>query len=125
MLRCDKGLISALNFSSQNEIIIKVLCDFYEMHIISRRRLVQFSEIHADAETPLDIWYRATKAASWKNLVELKESFPSADLVGIFTVFNIKGNHYRLIAEINYRSGTVFVRHILTHANYDKGKWKL
>jgi mRNA interferase HigB len=95
------------------------------MHIISRRRLVEFSEIHADAETPLDVWYRAAKAASWKNLVELKESFPSADLVEIFTVFNIKGNHYRLIAEINYRSGTVFVRHILTHADYDKGNWKL
>ena len=94
------------------------------MHIISRKSLRLFSAIHADAEAPLDTWYRATKAAQWRNLAELKLIFPSADLVGQFTVFNVKGNHYRLIAEINYRSGTIFVRHILTHADYDKGHWK-
>lgn len=94
------------------------------MHVISRKKLVEFSAIHADAETALDTWYRATKTANWHNLVEVKEVFPSADLFGVFTVFNIKGNRYRLIAEINYRSGTVFVRHILTHSNYDKGSWK-
>jgi mRNA interferase HigB len=94
------------------------------MHIISRKRLVQFSEIHAGSETALDTWYRTAKAADWNNLVELRESYPMADLVGIYTVFNIKGNHYRLIAEINYRSGTIFVRHILTHAEYDKEYWK-
>lgn len=95
------------------------------MHIISRKSLHLFSAIHANAEVSLDTWYRATEAAQWKNLAELKLIFPSADLVGCFTVFNIKGNHYRLIAEINYRSGTVFIRHILTHADYDKGNWKL
>ncbi len=94
------------------------------MHIISRKRLLLFSAIHAGAEASLDTLYRATKAAQWKNLTELKLIFSSADLVGPYTVLNIKGNHYRLIAEINYRSGTVFVRHILTHADYDKGKWK-
>lgn len=95
------------------------------MHVISRKKLVEFSAIHADAETALDTWYRATKAANWNNLVELKEVFPSADLVGVLRVFNIKGNRYCLIAEINFRSGTVFVRHILTHSDYDKGSWKL
>jgi mRNA interferase HigB len=95
------------------------------MHIINRKSLLLFSAIHADVEAPVDTWYRATKTAQWRNLTELKLIFPSADLVGSYTVFNIKGNHYRLIAEINYRSGTVFVRHILTHADYDKGKWKL
>jgi mRNA interferase HigB len=94
------------------------------MHIISRKSLRLFSAIHTDAEAPLDTWYRATKIAQWRNLAELKLIFPSADLVGRYTVFNIKGNRYRLIAEINYRSGTVFVRHILTHADYDKGNWK-
>jgi mRNA interferase HigB len=94
------------------------------MHVISRKSLILFSANHADAEAPLDTWYRATKAAHWRNPADLKLVFPSADLVGLYTVFNIKGNHYRLIAEINYRSGTVFVRHILTHAEYDKGNWK-
>jgi mRNA interferase HigB len=95
------------------------------MHIISRKRLVLFVKVHANSETSLDTWYRTAKAAEWQNLVELREAYPSADLVDIYTVFNIKGNHYRLIAEINYRSGTIFVRDILTHAEYDKEQWKL
>jgi mRNA interferase HigB len=94
------------------------------MHIISRKRLVLFVKVHANSETSLDTWYRTAKAAEWQNLVELREAYPSADLVDIYTVFNIKGNHYRLIAEINYRSGTIFVRDILTHAEYDKEQWK-
>jgi mRNA interferase HigB len=94
------------------------------MHIISRKRLVLFARVHPDSEVALDTWYRCAKTAEWQNLVELRESYPSADLVGIYTVFNIKDNHYRLIAEINYRSGTIFVRDILTHAEYDKDLWK-
>ena len=95
------------------------------MHIISRKSLVLFALAHADSETALDTWYRTAKSTEWQNLVEVREAYPSADLVGIYTVFNIKGNHYRLIAEINYRSGTIFVRNILTHAEYDKEQWKL
>ena len=94
------------------------------MHIISRKSLVLFALAHADSEIALDTWYRTAKSAEWQNLFELREAYPSADLVGIYTVFNIKGNHYRLIAEINYRSGTIFVRDILTHAEYDKEQWK-
>ena len=94
------------------------------MHIISRKRLLEFVAVHADAEASLDTWYRIAKAAKWQNLVELREAYPAADLVEIYTVFNIKGNHYRLIGEVNYRSGTIFVRDILTHADYDKDKWK-
>jgi mRNA interferase HigB len=95
------------------------------MHVISRKRLLEFVENHADSEAALDTWYRTAKSADWQNLVETREVYPSADLVGIYTVFNIKGNHYRLIAEINYRSGTIFVRDILTHAEYDKERWKV
>jgi mRNA interferase HigB len=94
------------------------------MHIISRKRLVLFALIHADSEAALDTWYRTAKSAEWQNLVEFMEAYPSADLVGIYTVFNIKGNNYRLITEINYRSGTIFARNILTHADYDKEQWK-
>ena len=50
-------------------------------------------------------------------------TFPSADSVGRFTVFNVKGNAYRLIAELNYRSGRIFLRRVLTHAEYSKGEW--
>jgi mRNA interferase HigB len=46
----------------------------------------------------------------------VRQISPSADAVGQFTVFNIKGNIYRLTTEINYRTGKIFLRHVLTHA---------
>jgi mRNA interferase HigB len=64
------------------------------------------------------------KRAAWKNRPETKADFPTADLVGRRTVFNIKGNSYRLIARVNYRTQRVFILHILTHAEYVKGNWK-
>ena len=95
------------------------------MHIISRKKLLEFSKVHQNAGASLDTWYRTAKSAKWKNLVEVRKTYPSADIVGKYTVFNIKGNNYRLIAEINYRSQTIFVRYILTHSEYDKDKWKV
>ncbi len=56
--------------------------------------------------------------------MEVRRELPTADAVKEFTVFNIKGNAYRLITEINYRTGRIFVRHVLTHAEYSKGAWK-
>jgi mRNA interferase HigB len=56
--------------------------------------------------------------------VETRRDFPHADPVGVFTVFNIGGNNFRLIAAIKYRWQVVYVRHILTHAEYAKDKWK-
>lgn len=75
-------------------------------------------------EKPLDVWYRVAKRADWKNLSDVRVAFPTADAVGKYTVFNIKGNAYRLVVEINYRTGRVFIRHVLTHQEYDKEKWK-
>lgn len=94
------------------------------MHIISRKRLVEAAQEHGDLEEPLDVWYRVAKKAAWKNMMEVRKNFPTADAAGKFTVFNIKGNAYRLIAEINYRTGRIFLRHVLTHADYSKGGWK-
>jgi mRNA interferase HigB len=64
------------------------------------------------------------KKAQWRSLAEVRQTYPHADLVGRYTVFNIKGNHYRLIAEINYRFQQILIRAILTHADYDRDKWK-
>ena len=70
----------------------------------------------------LDVWYRIAHRASWKSLADIRRVFPSADGVGKYTVFNIKGNSYRLITVIFY-SKTLFIREVLTHADYDKGDW--
>jgi mRNA interferase HigB len=95
------------------------------MHVISRKALKKAAEKHADLAKPLDVWYRVAKSAEWKRLADVRVTFPSADAVGKSTIFNLKGNAYRLIVEINYRTGRVFIRDVLTHQEYDKEKWKL
>lgn len=94
------------------------------MHVISRKKLLLATREHTDLGEPLDAWYRIAKRARWRNLSNVRQVFPSADAVGQFTVFNIKGNMYRLITEINYRTGKIFLRHVLTHAEYSKEGWK-
>jgi mRNA interferase HigB len=94
------------------------------VHVISRKRLLEAAEEHGYLGAPLDAWYRMAKKARWKNLLEVRQQLPSADAVGRFTVFNIKGNAYRLVTEINYQSGRIFIRVVLTHADYSKGGWK-
>ena len=94
------------------------------LRVISRRRLREFWERHKDAETSLRAWYAVTRRATWRSIVETKEVFPHADAVGDCTVFNIKGNDYRLITKIHYRGQRVFIRYVLTHAEYDRDEWK-
>jgi mRNA interferase HigB len=94
------------------------------MHVISRRKLKEAAEREPDLKGPLDAWFRITRKAAWKNIADVRKTFSGADAVGKWTVFNIKGNHYRLISEINYFFGRVYVRHVLTHAEYDRGGWK-
>lgn len=94
------------------------------MNVISFKRLRDFASSHKDAAVPLRAWYTVVRRAGWQNLAELKKVYPAADLVGRHTVFNIKGNKYRLIARIVYRSQTVFIIAVLTHEEYDLGKWK-
>ena len=96
----------------------------YRVRVISRKAIREFSEKHQDATNVLQAWYMLTKKANWRNLPEVKAQFPSADLVGRRTVFNIGGNKYRLIARIDYRGQQVFIIYILTHKEYDKGDWK-
>jgi mRNA interferase HigB len=94
------------------------------LHIITRRKLLEAADKHGDLGEPLDVWYRVAKRAEWKNLMDVRQVFPTADAVEEFTVFNIKGNAYRLITEINYQTGRIFLRHVLTHAEYSKGGWR-
>jgi mRNA interferase HigB len=94
------------------------------MHVITRVRLKEFWEKHPNAETSLRLWYKLTSLAQWQNFVELRQVFPSADQVSNLTVFNIGGNNYRLITLVDYEYQKVFIRHVLTHAEYDKQNWK-
>ena len=75
-------------------------------------------------EGPIGEWHKVAKHAEWKNLAEVRNVHPQADPVGLYTVFNVKGDTYRLIVKIEYRWQTIFVKHLLTHAEYDRGGWK-
>ncbi len=94
------------------------------MHIITRKRLIEFSNIHPDAEVPLDRWYRIVKSTNFDSFSDLRKTFPNADQVDRLTVFNIGGNKYRLVAFIVYSNKRIYIRHIMTHSEYNKEKWK-
>jgi mRNA interferase HigB len=94
------------------------------MRVISRKALRVFCTEHPEAESPLEAWYRVAKHAEWKTFADVRSVYASADQVGKFTVFNIGGNKYRLIAVIHFDGGRVYVRHVLTHKEYDDGDWK-
>lgn len=94
------------------------------MHVISRRRLNEFAEKHPNTLTSLRHWYRLMKGGRFQSFVTLRNTFPHADQVGKLTVFNVGGNKVRLIAAIHYNRQKVYIRAILTHDEYDKGKWK-
>ena len=94
------------------------------MRVISRKALREFASTHKESERPLDDWYRIAKRLRWTNLVDVRKTFPHADAVGEFTVFNIGGNKYRLATSIHYRTGKVYIRHVLTHEEYSREGWK-
>ena len=94
------------------------------MHVISYRRLREFTNKHADSRISLENWYKIASQAIWYNLVEVQTVFPQAEAVGNFTVFNIKGNSYRLITSIDYQKRLIYIKYVLTHAEYDKEQWK-
>ena len=94
------------------------------MHVISLRALKDFWARYPPSQGPLSTWHEMMERLEFDNFVELRRVFSSADLVGGKIVFNIGGNKYRLITTIHFNRHKVFVRDVLTHAEYDKGAWK-
>lgn len=92
------------------------------MRIVSHRKLKEFYESsgHEDSKIPLERWYEIVEDADWKNFGDIRADFPSADYVGNQRyVFNIKGNHYRLVVVVKFIMGYVFIRFVGTHSEYD------
>jgi mRNA interferase HigB len=94
------------------------------MHVISRKSLRTFWERHPDSELPLRRWYKIIANTNFTTFAELRKVYPSADFVENLVVFNVGGNKFRLIASVHFNRGKVYVRHVLTHAQYDRGEWK-
>jgi len=95
------------------------------MHILSRQKLRASWRVHPDARVPLERWYDTARRARWKSFEDIRAAFGrGVDRVGKFLVFDTGGNNYRLIVVAHFNRGKLFVRRVLTHAEYDKGDWK-
>ena len=91
------------------------------MRVIAKKTLRDFWEIHPDSEQQLKAWYQETLKAKWESPHQIKVEYPSASLLADNrVVFNIKGNHYRLIVKLNYDYQMIWIRFVGTHAEYDK-----
>ncbi|QLE56795.1 type II toxin-antitoxin system HigB family toxin [Nostoc sp. TCL26-01] len=95
------------------------------MRIITKKRLNQASEQYPDAESSIRAWSKLVKAQDWNSFEDIKAtSIFAPDRVKNFVIFDIGGNKYRLITYIDYKTKAIFIRGFLTHAEYDKDKWK-
>ena len=94
------------------------------VHVISKKKIVDFYSKHLNSKSSLENWYKIVNSTDFRSFIEIQQVFTSADQVEIFTVFNIGGNNYRLIAAIHCNRKKIYIRNILTHGEYDKGKWK-
>lgn len=91
------------------------------MRIVAKKILREFWERHSDSEEQLKTWYNEASKSKWTNPKEIKNEYPKASILKSGrVVFNICGNKYRLITQINYTRKWVFVRFIGTHNDYDK-----
>jgi len=101
----------------------KVSCKI--MHIISRKTLRLFWEQYPDTQSSLLRWLKIMQQNDYQSFDALRSTLPSADKVGDLIIFNIGGNKYRLITSIHFNRVKVYIRHILTHKEYDRGEWKI
>jgi len=90
------------------------------MRVISRRPLREFWEVHPLAKAPLCAWFRVMEQTRFVDFNAIRAAFPAADYAAPFTIFDIGGNKFRLVATIHYNTGRVYVREVLTHPEYDR-----
>ncbi len=93
------------------------------MRVIAKSTLTRFWE-HAgyhDAQGPLESWHDQVSTASWTSPQDAKQQYRNASLCGNNrVVFNVGGNKYRLVVEVQYRLGIVWVKFVDTHTQYDR-----
>lgn len=90
------------------------------MRVISRRILREFWEAYPQAKSPLWAWFRIMEHSTFHDLSALKSTFGTADYVAPYTIFDVGGNKFRIIAAIHYNRERVYVHRVLTHADYDR-----
>jgi len=93
------------------------------MHIISHRKLKEYFEKNPQSRVALQDWYKRASRADWNNFADVRRTINSVDAVGRSRfVFNIKGNHYRMVTIIFFRDNKVFIKWIGNHNEYSRIK---
>jgi mRNA interferase HigB len=91
------------------------------LNIYNKSSLINFWKKHPDCKNQLELWFDDVSGKRWKKPNDVKKDYATASIIqNSRVVFNIKGNDYRLIAELNYNKGWCFIKFIGTHAEYDK-----
>lgn len=94
------------------------------MRVISNRPLVEFGTSHPDANEPLQAWKKLMESRPFRNFQDMRNTFGSIDIYKDKYIFAIRGNRYRITAGISFLQQACYIKHVLTHAEYDKGNWK-
>ena len=99
------------------------------MRIIKEAFLVVAGRGHPPAARHLDVWRKTVKAATWRNLVDVRRSYPDTDAVKVRSgrqvlIFNLRRNDYRLIVAVHFNRQIVYTLRFMTHAEYGKDRWK-
>jgi mRNA-degrading endonuclease HigB of HigAB toxin-antitoxin module len=99
------------------------------MKIIGQEVLTRFKRKHVDARTWIDLWVKTVENATWHSIDDVRKAYPQADGVKlksktVVTVFNCKGNEYRLLCHVTYVIQTVQVLEVIPHPEYSKDLWK-
>jgi mRNA interferase HigB len=99
------------------------------MLILGQDVLRRASRRNAPLKKWLETWAATVESRIWRSLNDVRRDYPSADGVKlrsdlVVTVFNVKGNEFRMLTSVDFDLAAVEVLEILTHAEYDKDAWK-
>ena len=104
---------------------IQIVC----VRIIKQAFLAAMGRRHPVAERHLEVWRKTVRLANWRNLLEVRQTYPDTDSVEVKSgrrvlVFNLRRNEFRLVAAAHYNRQIVYVLRFMTHAEYSKDRWK-
>lgn len=100
------------------------LCEHGVLNVIGSTAIKRYAAVHADAAEELLRWNKAARHAVWRDLLEVRLSFPDADQYKSLLIFNIRHNYYRLVVKADYRAKLLMVKEFLAHKEYARGRWK-
>lgn len=100
------------------------------MRILNEPEIRRFMREHPDSRDWLENWLEAARVANWRTIQDVRKTYSTAD-GGVrvasdarVMVFDVGGNKYRMVADVNYAIRTVAVLELMTHAEYSKDRWK-